>query len=192
MKKILMLLALLLFVVGCTQQTPGESQTPPKEEIQKEPEQEAAQPQVGNRVGDLAPDFELRTLDGKSIKLSDYRGKPVHLVFWSVDCVYCVQELPHVQEVYNNYKADYSVLALNITLQDGLDKAKAFIEEAGYDFPTVLIENTEQGLEALQNYQVRGIPLNVFIDSEGVIAYVKPGMMGEADQEKIIKELMNP
>ena len=157
------------------------------QEVEKE---ESKEINIGNRVGNLAPDFELNTMDGKSVKLSDLRGKPVHMVFWSVDCVYCVKELPHVQKIYNENKEDYTVLAMNITLQDGLDYAKEFIEEAGYDFTTVLIENTKEGLDTLQQYEVRGIPLNVFVDKEGIISYVAPGMMDVATINAVLKELI--
>ncbi|NLY36897.1 MAG: TlpA family protein disulfide reductase [Tissierellia bacterium] len=195
MKKVLLLLGLLLFVAGCSQgeEVIGQADGPTEivletQEVEKE---ESKEINIGNRVGNLAPDFELNTMDGKSVKLSDLRGKPVHMVFWSVDCVYCVKELPHVQKIYNENKEDYTVLAMNITLQDGLDYAKEFIEEAGYDFTTVLIENTKEGLDTLQQYEVRGIPLNVFVDKEGIISYVAPGMMDEATINAVLKELID-
>ncbi len=191
MKRILLLLAILLFAVSCSSQEdkPSVDSAPvAKEEVVESQEEDLV---VGNRVGNLAPDFELNTMDGGSVKLSDLRGQPVHMVFWSVDCVYCVKELPHVQRVYDENKEDYTVLAMNITLQDGKKQAQEFIEEAGYDFPVVLIENTKEGLTALQDYQVRGIPLNVFVDSEGVIAYSVPGMMEEEQLEMVLKELTN-
>lgn len=194
MKKILLLLALLLFVVSCSQEA-AEEATPPQAEVEEEivedVQEEDGEIKVGNRVGNLAPDFELNTMDGKSVKLSDLRGQPVHMIFWSVDCVYCVKELPHVQKIYNENKENYSVLAMNITLQDGLDYAKDFIEEEGYDFTTVLIENTKEGLDTLQNYEVRGIPHNIFVDSEGIVAYNAAGMMDEATINSVLKELLD-
>lgn len=190
MKKILLVLAILIFASSCSNQAEKE---PPlvEEEVVAEEEEGSEDLVVGNRVGNIAPDFELNTMDGESLKLSELRGKPVHMVFWSVDCVYCVKELPHVQKVYNENKDDYTVLAMNITLQDGKRQATEFIEEAGYDFPVVLIENTKEGLTALQDYQVRGIPLNVFVDSQGVIAYSVPGMMEEEQLVGVLKELTN-
>lgn len=194
MKKILLLLALLLFVVSCSQEAAEEAtpaQAEVEEEIVEDVQEEDGEIKVGNRVGNLAPDFELNTMDGKSVKLSDLRGQPVHMIFWSVDCVYCVKELPHVQKIYNENKENYSVLAMNITLQDGLDYAKDFIEEEGYDFTTVLIENTKEGLDTLQNYEVRGIPHNIFVDSEGIVAYNAAGMMDEATINSVLKELLD-
>lgn len=195
MKKLFLLLAILVFAVSCSAQTGQEAPDVVEEpgEIVEEVEEEEAEEElkIGNKVGNLAPDFELDTLDGGSVKLSDLRGQPVHMVFWSVDCVYCVKELPHVQKVYDENKDDYTALAMNITLQDGEKTARDFIEEEGYDFPVVLIENTKEGLTAMQDYEVRGIPLNVFLDSEGVIAYSVPGMMEEEQLRGVLKELVD-
>lgn len=197
MKKMLLLLSLLLFVAGCSQgeEVIGEADGPTEVVIVDEQDapQEELQGEVktGTGIGDYAPDFELNTMDGKRVKLSDLRGQPVHMIFWSVDCIYCVKELPHVQKIYNENKEDYTVLAMNITLQDGLDYAKEFIEEAGYDFTTVLIENNKEGLDTLQNYQVRGIPHNIFVDSDGIIAYNSPGMMDELTINTVLKELID-
>lgn len=193
MKRLLLLLALLLLFVGCSEQAPEESlgEEPPAEEESSGQAQEVEGPVVGIEIGDIAPDFELDTLEGESIKLSELRGQPVHLVFWSVDCTYCVQELPHVQEIYNENKDDYNVLALNITIQDGKKTVEEFMAEEGYDFPVLLIEDTDQGLNTLQNYQVRGIPHNVFIASDGKIAYNAAGMMTEETIQAVLKELLD-
>lgn len=197
MKKFLVLLMILLLAVSCAapgaSESPGEEATPEEGVIVEDEKGEESDSQlvIGNKVGNLAPDFELNTLEGDKVKLSDLRGKPVHMVFWSVDCVYCVKELPHVQEVYNENKDDYTVLAMNVTVQDGEDAARKFIEDSGYDFPVVLIENTKEGLGALQDYQVRGIPLNVFLDSDGVVVYSVPGMIEEEQMTEVLKELMD-
>lgn len=194
MKRLLLLLVLLLLFVGCSEKAPEESpmEEPPAEEESSEEAPEIEEgPVVGIRIGDIAPDFELDTLEGESIKLSELRGQPVHIMFWSVDCTYCVQELPHVQQIYDENKEDYNVLALNITIQDGLELVEEFIAEEGYDFPVVLIEDTDEGLNTLQNYQVRGIPHNVFLDSDGSIAYNAAGMMTEDTINAVLKELLD-
>src|SRR4051794_32605150 len=59
----------------------------------------------GNVVGQMAPDFELQTLDGHKVKLSDFRGKAVVLNFWATWCQPCKIEMPWFIEFQNKYKA---------------------------------------------------------------------------------------
>lgn len=188
MKQALLLLLLLLFVAGCSQQEAvQENETNETQaETAVEEKEEAV---VGPRLGNIAPDFELETLTGDKVKLSDLRGKPVHLVFWSVDCVYCMKELPHVEKLYQQYGEDYHVLALNVTIQDGMKRFSETVEEKGFTFPNLALEE-DGGIEVLQNYAVRGIPHNVFVDKDGIIQLVTPGMMDETAQENVIKELI--
>lgn len=205
MKKILALVLLLLLIVGCSKQEEVKNPSTPQEDSKEVAEEgsieqgtkdakEEAQVnkdlEIGADVGKLAPDFELTSLSGEKVKLSDLRGKPVHLVFWSVDCVYCMQELPYVEKMYQEHKDDYVVLALNVTLQDGMEKFKTTVEEKGYTFLNLPLEEDKGGLEVLQNYRVRGIPHNVFIDKEGVIQKIAAGMMDKGAQETVIKELI--
>src|SRR5581483_10857002 len=53
--------------------------------------------QVGNKVGDLAANFTLTTMNGKKVSLSDYRGQVVLLNFWRTDCASCLVEMPDLQ-----------------------------------------------------------------------------------------------
>src|SRR5690625_7259127 len=57
---------------------------------------------VGIEVGDLAPDFELETLDGETVKLSDYKGEKVLLNFWATWCPPCRVEIPDIQKYHEN------------------------------------------------------------------------------------------
>ncbi len=57
--------------------------------------------QVGSKVGAMAPNFTLPMLNGQKVSLSDYRGKPVLLNFWSTDCASCLIEMPDLQRVYS-------------------------------------------------------------------------------------------
>jgi len=61
-----------------------------------------AEPSVA-RVGEPAPDFKLQNLDGQYISLSDLRGKPVLLNFWATWCKFCRDEMPYLQQVYEEW-----------------------------------------------------------------------------------------
>ncbi len=193
--KALFLVLLLFLLVGCQAANepapaPQPTEEPPKVETPavETPGEEPAL-QVGFTEGSQAPDFTLKGLDGETYTLSDYKGKPVQLIFWSVGCVYCMMELPELQEFYQAEEG-YEILALNATFQDGIETVKESVDEMGLAFPVLLLEKAED-IEVAMNYNVSGIPHNVFIDKEGIIEKVQIGMTSGEEAIKLLKELTN-
>lgn len=120
----------------------------------------------GLEKGNLAPDFELTTLDGDKVKLSDFRGKKVLLNFWASWCGPCRAEMPDMQELHKEGRDDLVILAVNATqTEKGKESPAEFIKELGLTFPTVLDEKGEVS----KKYQVIALPTSYFIDSEGKI-----------------------
>lgn len=122
---------------------------------------------VGLEKGNLAPDFELQSLDGKTIKLSSLRGKKVIVNFWATWCPPCRQEMPEMEEFYSKHKNEgVEILAVNLTQAE---KSRAdvpeFIEEYGITFPILMDEKGNTG----QLYNVSSIPATFIIDTQGVI-----------------------
>lgn len=122
---------------------------------------------VGLEKGNLAPDFELQSLDGKTIKLSSLRGKKVIVNFWATWCPPCRQEMPEMEEFYSKHKNEgVEILAVNLTQAE---KSRAdvpeFIEEYGISFPILMDEKGKTG----QLYNVSSIPATFIIDTQGVI-----------------------
>ena len=124
-----------------------------------------------------APDFTLQNLDGEQVSLSGLRGQAVLVNFWATWCPPCKAEMPAIQKVYDEYKAQgFTVLAVNMTFQDTGD-IPGFLAEYGLDFP-VLLENSGQ---VAKTYLIRSLPTSFFIDREGVIQeVVVGGPMAEA------------
>ncbi len=139
-------------------------------------------------VGATAPDFELESLEGKTVKLSELRGKPVFLDFWATWCGPCRRALPHTQAFSEKYKDKAHIFAVNV--REGKETVKAFMERNKYSFP-VLMDKTGEVASA---YRVSGIPQFVVIDANGKVALVKvgygPGVEKELERalEKAIKE----
>ena len=80
---------------------------------------------VGYNLGNIAPDFTLDTIDGKSVKLSDFRGKNVILNFWATWCGPCRFEMPFLEAVHDQWaKADVIIVAINT--QDGYESARSY------------------------------------------------------------------
>ena len=122
---------------------------------------------IGLEKGNLAPDFELTTLDGRKVKLSDYRGKKVILNFWATWCPPCRAEIPDMDKFYSSYKdKDIVILGVNLTkAEQDQTSVKSFIKEYGVTYPIPLDKESL----AAEMYQVSAIPTSYIIDPQGTI-----------------------
>lgn len=122
---------------------------------------------VGLEVGNLAPDFELQTLEGKSITLSSLKGKKVILNFWASWCPPCRQEMPDMEKFYKeNNNGEIEILAVNLTdAEKSRSDVPTFMNANSITFPVVLDEKGKVS----QLYNVSSIPASFIIDSKGVI-----------------------
>jgi peroxiredoxin len=140
------------------------------------------------RVGDPAPDFSLKTIDGDEVKLSDFNGKTVLLNLWASWCSPCRYEMPGIQAAYEKYKdRGLVVLGIDYTFQDNLLDAKAFVEEFKLAFP-ILIDETGEVSTGL--YGMRGLPTSYFIDTEGILQRIQVGAMLPDKLEEYLTEIL--
>lgn len=134
-------------------------------------------------VGQEAPNFTLTTLDGKEVTLSELQSKPVVVNFWATWCPSCVQELAEVQAAYHQHGDEIHFLTVN--LDHNRDTVESFATERSLDFPILFDENGKvSGL-----YRVRGIPVTVFISSEGVMVKRHIGSLTEEKLAEYLEEL---
>jgi len=139
---------------------------------------------VGIQQGNLAPDFELKTMDGETMKLSDFRGKKLIVNLWATWCPPCRAEMPDMQKFYEeNKNKGIEILSVNLTASEqqpeNIDK---FIEEFGITFPVVLDEKNS----VADHYQVVSIPTSYIIDSRGVIQQKIIGPMNKEMMEELV------
>ncbi len=141
--------------------------------------------EMGVHVGKKAPDFQLQTLAGKEINLSDMKGKKVILNFWATWCPPCKAEMPHMQEFYQVQKGNnVEILAVNLTTAEkDSNNIGQFVNDYGLTFPILLDSNGEIG----DTYQAFTIPTSYIIDSKGTI---RKRIIGPMDK-KMIAELIN-
>lgn len=148
MKKIILTLLATLFVV-CTYAQNEDSQYKVK-------------------VGDIAPDFEMQLPDGKTVKLSDLRGKVVMLQFTASWCGVCRKEMPHIEsEIWQKHKNDPSFALYGIDREESAQTVIKFAETTKVTYPIGL--DLDAGIFTLYAEPQAGITRNVIIDQNGKI-----------------------
>ena len=117
-----------------------------------------------NLMGKPAPDFVLETYDGRTVRLSDYRGKVVLVNFWASWCHECSREAPDVEKVWEKYR-DKGVMVIGPAYMDQPEESKAFVAKYGLTYPVGL---DLQG-QIYRLYHVKGIPETFVIDRDGIV-----------------------
>lgn len=134
-------------------------------------------------VGLVAPPFELQSLAGESVRLSDLRGKPVILNFWATWCGPCRLEMPVFQEYQDEYGSDLVILTVNSGETEG--DIVRFLAELDLDLTVLLDEDLEVG----ELYRVMGLPSTFFMDGEGVIRFKHLGVITKGQVEGYLREM---
>lgn len=134
-----------------------------------------AEVKTGIQKGNKAPDFKLKTLDNKEVKLSDYKGKKVILNFWATWCPPCKAEIPDLIKFYEDFKdKDVVILGVDLTQSEKSQNAVAdFLKSYGITYPVAL----DTDGTASKMYQVTGIPTSYIIDTQGIIRDIIVGPM---------------
>ncbi|HUV21277.1 MAG TPA: TlpA disulfide reductase family protein [Gammaproteobacteria bacterium] len=138
-------------------------------------------------LGKRAPDFTLKSLGGKNLKLSEMAGKVVLINFWASWCGPCREEMPLLNALHNKYEPlGFTVLGVNV--EEDTNAAKGFLKNFPADFP-VLLDNTNQ---VSRQYKVIAMPTTVVVDRDGNVRFLhqgyKPG--DEAKYRQTIKKLV--
>lgn len=162
-----------------------ESATNEEENEETEENDPASDPITGLEIGNIAPDFQLSTLAGEEVSLSDFLGQRVMINFWATWCPPCRAEMPDMEEFY--LYNDIIILAINLTeTEPNVQQVQDFVNEFYLSFPILLDET----LTVATAYEVKPIPTSYFIDSNGIIqskafwALTYDQMIGEFEKMK--------
>ncbi|MDR7071227.1 TlpA disulfide reductase family protein [Fictibacillus barbaricus] len=141
----------------------------------------------GLKQGSKAPDFTLKTLEGKQISLKDYRGKKVILNFWATWCPPCKGEIPEMQRFYKeNHEKNVEILAVNLAFTETKpQKIKDFVRDYGMTFPIPLDEKNTIN----KQFRAVSIPTSYFIDEKGIITNRHVGPMDYDFMKREIKDM---
>jgi len=135
-----------------------------------------------------APDFTVYDMDGNTVKLSDFFGKPIIVNFWATWCGPCKSELPAFDNMYAKYGDEVHFLMVNLTdgSRDTKESVTSFVNDGGYSFP-VYFDTT---MEAAMTYSAYSIPMTLLITSDGQLAHTQMGAMAEETLEKYTQTLI--
>ena len=167
----------------------GEEETKKTQAPQQSPKQQQQTTVQQIAVGKEAPDFTLQSMDGKEVKLSDYKGKKVYLKFWASWCGPCKKSMPELMELAAKPDRDFeilSVIAPGIQGEKTVEQFPQWFQEQGYKDIPVLYDTKATTFQA---YQIRSIPTEYLIDSQGKIGKIQFGAISNADAEAAFKEM---
>ena len=134
-----------------------------------------------------APDFTLKSMAGKNLKLSEMTGNVVLINFWASWCGPCREEMPLLNDLHNRYEAlGFTVVGVNV--EEDVSGAKSFLQNFPVEFP-VLLDNSNQ---VSKQDKVIAMPATVVVDRYGNMRYLHKGYKSgdEAKYRQIVKKLV--
>lgn len=133
-----------------------------------------------------APDFTLKTSDGKTIKLSDYKGKVVIIDFWATWCPPCRKGIPDLISIQKEYKKDVVIIGISLDGEKTVKDVPGFVKDYGINYPIVY------GDEKIVNAYggIQGIPTAFVVDKKGNIVDKHVGLVPKDTYVNKIKELL--
>lgn len=141
---------------------------------------------TGLKIGQAAPNFLLQTLDGDMVRLSDLRGRPVFLNFWATWCIFCVSEMPAMQQLSNRYGDQLVVAGINVG--ESRDQAATFAKQT--DIRYLLLLDSDR--DVTKAYTIFSMPTTYLIDEDGMIAFVRYGVLTPPEMDDIVRPLIAP
>lgn len=137
-------------------------------------------------VNDKAPDFALKSVDGKVVKLSDYKGKVIILDFWATWCPPCRKGIPDLISIQNEYKNDVVIIGVSLDGDKTIKDVPDFIKQYGINYP--IVYGDEKIVTAYGGIQA--IPTAFVIDKKGNIVDQHVGLVDKSIYVNKIKELL--
>lgn len=160
----------------------------------EEPNKQTATSSTSENKAIQAFDFTAMDKDGKTVKLSDFKGKKVYINMWASWCGPCMREIPELEKTYQKLKDNKDIVFLSMTSpndsefknQSPQDKGKDVIlnkaKELGVTYPVLFDVNDR----FIINYAIRSFPTHIFINSDGTIGN---RIAGGVTEELLTKEI---
>jgi len=141
------------------------------------------------RTGQKVPDFSFSDENGKTMSISDYRGKVVMITFFATWCGPCREELPHIQkEIYNRYKDNPNFRLLIFGREHSSDEMNNFKKTQGFTMPFF----ADKSRSVYSLFAEKYIPRNFLVEADGKIVFSETGFNDEkfSELKKRIEEYL--
>lgn len=133
-----------------------------------------------------ASDFSLKSVEGKIVKLSDYKGKIVIIDFWATWCPPCRKGIPDLISIQSEFKKDVVVIGISLDQGNTLKDVKPFIKDYGINYPVVYGDE-----KVVMDYgNIQAIPTTFIVDQKGIIVDKHVGLVSKDTFVNKIKELL--
>jgi peroxiredoxin len=186
-------LATASILTGCRKSSPKQQPVQNTQPVQKEPNLPVSPdiksiiaaasswtPILSDFYNKQMPDFTVKDIEGKTQKLSDYRGKEVMVVFWATWCMPCQQEIPHIvklREIFSDSKL--AILAIS---NESADTVKAMADDKRMNYTVI----SYKGALPEPFSSIRGIPSAFFIKPDGTLKICTEGGLQLSEMKAII------
>jgi len=146
----------------------------------------AISPSVGSQVGTQGPRLTLRDIQGRTLRLSDYKGQVVLLNFWATWCAPCRTEMPDLVRWQRDYR-NLGLRVIGITCPpEALAQVRKFTRSIKVNYPIAMGKANTRA----QFYKGETLPLTVVIDRQGTIREVIEGIIFPDEFEQKVKPLL--
>jgi cytochrome c biogenesis protein CcmG/thiol:disulfide interchange protein DsbE len=136
--------------------------------------------------GDKAPDFSLKSVDGKTIKLSDYKGKVVIIDFWATWCGPCRRGIPDLVSLQTQFKNDIVIIGISLDAEKTIKDVPGFVKSYSINYP--IVYGDEKVVMAYGGIQ--SIPTAFVVDKKGNVVDRHIGLVSKDTYVNKIKELL--
>jgi peroxiredoxin len=132
------------------------------------------------QLNETAPEFSFTTNDGKTVKLSDYKGKVILINFFATWCGPCMKEMPYIQkDLWEKLKNNDTFIIMSFGRDHSQEEVNKFIESKKFTFP--IFADKDKSIYNL--FATKYIPRNYLIDSNGKVIYASTGFSEKEFEE---------
>lgn len=138
--------------------------------------------------GSMAADFTLQTFEGQTVSLKDQEGKAVFVDFWAAWCPFCVEELPEIEKISQEFKGDLVVLGIHRTETEDAQTGAKFAKDRGVTYS--LLKDSDGSIYKTYTGGRNFMPTAAFINKEGKVIKVLYGPKTKEQMRQYVKEAL--